>query len=105
MYVCICNAITEDDVHGCMASGCATAKAVKAACGFKPGCGMCTKRIYTMVSEYRTANELADALTGGPLALMAAPEPRPAERSEPSAPAPPAVTDIIAEGAAPPTAA
>jgi bacterioferritin-associated ferredoxin len=111
MYVCICNAITEDDVHGCMASGCATAKAVKAACGFKPGCGMCTKRIYTMVSEYRTANELADALTGGPLALTAAPDPAPAQPAPPVAAdltadlATELTTDLAAEGAAPPTAA
>ncbi|WP_084263354.1 (2Fe-2S)-binding protein [Actinomadura formosensis] len=98
MYVCICNAITEDDVHGCMASGCTTAKAVKSACGFKPGCGMCTKRIHTMVSEYRTANELADALTGGPLALTAVPEPVPSAASEPTGP-------VAAEGTAPPTAA
>lgn len=74
MYVCICNAVTEDDVHGCMASGCTTAKAVKAACGFKPGCGMCTKRIHTMVSEYRDSTALADALTGGPHALAAVPD-------------------------------
>ena len=74
MYVCICNVVTEDDVHGCMADGCTTAKEVKAACGFKPGCGMCTKRIHTMVSEYRTASELADALTGGPAALSAVTE-------------------------------
>jgi len=109
MYVCVCNAITEDDVHGCMASGCATAKAVKAACGFKPGCGMCTKRIYTMVSQYRTANELADALTGGPLALTAVPEP--SSGAGPGVPAPavpsgPAAAETaVVEGAAPQTAA
>ncbi|SNS15246.1 (2Fe-2S)-binding protein [Actinomadura mexicana] len=74
MYVCICNAVTEDDVHGCMASGCTTAKAVKAACGFKPGCGLCTKRIHTMVSEYRASATLADALAGGPHALAAVPD-------------------------------
>ncbi len=107
MYVCICNAITEDDVHGCMASGCTTAKAVKAACGFKPGCGMCTKRIHTMVSQYRTANELADALTGGPLALTAVPEQAVPEQA---APAPSEIAAELAgeptvEGAAPPTAA
>jgi bacterioferritin-associated ferredoxin len=105
MYVCICNAITEDDVHGCMASGCATAKAVKAACGFKPGCGMCTKRIYTMVSQYRTANELADALTGGPRALMPAPSPEPTAPTAHPVPTAPAATDLAPEGAAPPTAA
>ncbi len=94
MYVCICNAITEDDVHGCMASGCATAKAVKAACGFKPGCGMCTKRIHTMVSQYRTANELADALTGGPRP-DGRPGPRPGTTGAPVAAE--LTTDLAAE--------
>lgn len=74
MYVCICNAVTEDDVHGCMASGCTTAKEVKAACGLKPACGSCTKRIHRMVSEHRTASELADAITGGPATLAPVPE-------------------------------
>ncbi|HEY8479721.1 MAG TPA: (2Fe-2S)-binding protein [Spirillospora sp.] len=74
MYVCICNVVTEDDVYRCMADGCRTAKEVKAACGFKPNCGMCTKRIHTMVSRYRTAGELADAVTGGPAALTPVPE-------------------------------
>lgn len=78
MYVCICYAVTEDDVHGCMANGtCATVKDVKAACGMKPGCGSCTRRLSGLVSEYRTASELADALTGGPLPLAAVPEPAP----------------------------
>ncbi|TDC57991.1 hypothetical protein E1281_02815 [Actinomadura sp. KC345] len=94
MYVCICNVVTEDDVHGCMADGCTTAKEVKAACGFKPGCGMCTKRIHTMVSEYRTASELADALTGGPATLTAVPE-------APETPGP----ETSEGGAAPQTAA
>ncbi|MFG2089287.1 MULTISPECIES: bacterioferritin-associated ferredoxin [unclassified Spirillospora] len=94
MYVCICNVVTEDDVHGCMADGCTTAKEVKAACGFKPGCGMCTKRIHAMVSEYRTASELADALTGGPAALAPVPE----------APAP-IVPETGERGTAPQTAA
>ncbi|MQY07310.1 (2Fe-2S)-binding protein [Actinomadura macrotermitis] len=70
MYVCVCNAVTEDDVRGCLASGaCSTAKDVKEACGMKPGCGSCTKRLYGLVSEYKTASELADAMTGGPLPL------------------------------------
>jgi bacterioferritin-associated ferredoxin len=57
MYVCICNAVTEDDVHGCMASGCRTAKEVKAACGFKPACGTCTRRIHAMVREFAAPPE------------------------------------------------
>ncbi|MEO3828530.1 (2Fe-2S)-binding protein [Actinomadura sp. B10D3] len=101
MYVCICNAVTEDDVLGCMADGCTTAKAVKAACGFKPNCGSCTKRIHQMVSEYRTAGELADALTGGPLGLSAVLGPSAAEIGVPAD----AVTETAEGGAAPPTAA
>ncbi|MBO2462861.1 (2Fe-2S)-binding protein [Actinomadura violacea] len=103
MYVCICNAITEDDVHGCLSGGgCGTAKEVKAACGFKPGCGSCTKRLHAMVSEYRTASELADALTGGPLPLAAVPDETPvgAAADEIVPPAPATET-----GAAPRTAA
>ncbi|GLZ03954.1 bacterioferritin-associated ferredoxin [Actinomadura sp. NBRC 104412] len=66
MYVCICNAVTEDDVRGCMATGVCSPKEVKAACGMKPGCGACTRRLYALISEYRTAGEPADAITGGP---------------------------------------
>lgn len=73
MYVCICNGVTEDDVHGCLSDGAMTTKDVKTACGMKPGCGSCTKRICGMVSEYRTASELVDAFTGGPLPLEIVP--------------------------------
>ncbi|ACY99652.1 MULTISPECIES: (2Fe-2S)-binding protein [Thermomonospora] len=55
MYVCICNEVTEDDVHNCMAAGAGTVREVKAACGMKPGCGVCTRRLYAMVRENRAA--------------------------------------------------
>lgn len=64
MYVCICNGVTEDDVRGCMAAGASTAKAVRAACGMKPGCGTCTKRLCAMVSQCRAAADLANELAG-----------------------------------------
>lgn len=68
MYVCVCNAVTEDDVRGCMLDGgCGGVREVKDACGWKPGCGSCTRRLYSLVSEVRTATELVDAITGGPL--------------------------------------
>ncbi|MFF5258699.1 bacterioferritin-associated ferredoxin [Actinomadura viridis] len=75
MYVCICHAVTEDDVRSCMAEGARSPREVKAACGMKPGCGSCTKRLYTLVSEYRTAGELADAITGGPASPVMPAEP------------------------------
>ncbi|WP_218040470.1 bacterioferritin-associated ferredoxin [Actinomadura sp. WMMB 499] len=128
MYVCICNAVTEDDVHGCMANGtCATVKDVKAACGMQAGCGSCTRRISTLVSEYRTASEFADAITGGPLPPVSVPEPAPAPDTvepvtvEPGPAAPetfaatsfhgrsaasePMMSEQVGRGSAPPTAA
>ncbi|MEU5883163.1 (2Fe-2S)-binding protein [Spirillospora sp. NPDC047279] len=99
MYVCICNAVTEDDVRGCMAEGgCTTAKDVRTACGMKPGCGSCTRRLHALVSEFRTASELVDAMTGGPLPLEVVPD-----RDQPRLPLP--VAGIDERGAASTSAA
>ncbi|MCD0453797.1 (2Fe-2S)-binding protein [Actinocorallia sp. API 0066] len=73
MYVCVCNAVTEDDVHTCLAAGAQTTRQVKDGCGMKPGCGTCTRRITAMVSEWKTASELMDAMTGGPATLHPVP--------------------------------
>jgi bacterioferritin-associated ferredoxin len=53
MYVCVCNAVTEDDVRDCVASGACTTKEVKAACGWKPGCGSCTRKLCSTIVEAR----------------------------------------------------
>ena len=104
MYVCVCNAVTENDVRGCMAEGgCRTTREVKAACGMKPGCGSCTKRLHAMVSEYRTASELVDALTGGPLPLEVV-DPAPGQPGTPR-PEPVAELPITAEQTSASTAA
>jgi bacterioferritin-associated ferredoxin len=73
MYVCVCNAVTEEAVHHCLSTGAQSTREVKEATGMKPGCGSCTKRLCAMVSEWRTASELLDALTGGPATLQAVP--------------------------------
>ncbi|MFG2002495.1 bacterioferritin-associated ferredoxin [Spirillospora sp. NPDC048911] len=102
MYVCVCNAVTEDDVRGCMADGCMTTRDVKTACGMKPGCGSCTKRLSAMVSEYRTASDLVDALTGGPLPLEIVQE----QPDKPLAPpVPVAATELAQRGNTATTAA
>jgi bacterioferritin-associated ferredoxin len=62
MYVCICNAVTEDDVRSCVAAGAGSAKEVRAAFGMRPGCGTCTRRLCGLVSQGRSAAELASAL-------------------------------------------
>ena len=63
MYVCICNAVTEDDVRSCVAAGAGSTKAVRAAFGMRPGCGTCTRRLCALVSQGRTAADLTDALS------------------------------------------
>ncbi|MBA9007995.1 MULTISPECIES: (2Fe-2S)-binding protein [Thermomonospora] len=57
MYVCICNGVTEEDVLASLAAGAGTTREVKAACGWKPGCGVCTRRLCGMVAEHRRARE------------------------------------------------
>lgn len=54
MYVCICNAVSEADVHSCVAAGAVTVKQVKAVCGWKPGCGSCTRRLVDAIGQART---------------------------------------------------
>jgi bacterioferritin-associated ferredoxin len=61
MYVCICNAVSEDDVRCHVASGARSAKQVKDACGWKPGCGTCTRRLSSTVDEALTAPAAAAA--------------------------------------------
>ncbi len=52
MYVCICNAVTEDEVRGHVAEGACSTRQVKKACGWKPGgCGSCVARIAGIVGE------------------------------------------------------
>jgi bacterioferritin-associated ferredoxin len=84
MYVCICNAVTDDAVHTCLSEGARNTREVREGCGMKPGCGSCTKVLRTMVSEYLTASELLDAMTGGPATLEAVPDLVEVEQDTPS---------------------
>ncbi|PSR69674.1 bacterioferritin-associated ferredoxin-like protein [Nocardia sp. MDA0666] len=54
MYICICNAVSEADVHTCVAAGACSTKQVKKACGWKPGCGSCTARLAEAIGRART---------------------------------------------------
>ncbi|WP_405176937.1 (2Fe-2S)-binding protein [Nocardia sp. NBC_01377] len=58
MYVCICNAVSEGDVHTCVAAGACTVRQVKKACGWKPGCGSCTTRLAEVISRARLTEAL-----------------------------------------------
>lgn len=66
MYVCVCHAVTEGDVRDKVAAGATTPKSVRAACGMRPGCGACVRRIRSMLDDY--AAERAERLDLGPAA-------------------------------------
>ena len=52
MYVCVCHAVTEDDVRDHVASGACSTKAIRVACGMRQGCGACVQRICALLDEH-----------------------------------------------------
>jgi bacterioferritin-associated ferredoxin len=70
MYVCVCHAVTETDVRGHVASGAGSPKAVRAACGMRPGCGSCVQRIRALLAE--SAAERQAMAAGAPRRASAA---------------------------------
>ena len=49
MYVCICRAVTEAVVRGCIADGARTVKDVVKRCEAGTGCGTCIDKILTLL--------------------------------------------------------
>jgi len=49
MYVCICNAITDQEIERAISDGHVTAEAVYSACGVAPQCGTCREEITEMI--------------------------------------------------------
>jgi bacterioferritin-associated ferredoxin len=91
MYVCVCNAVTEDDVRDSVLAGACSTRQVRSACGMRPGCGICTKRLRTLVSE---------SIAAPPSAAEPAPQPAGPQLAGPvtdaprsPAPRPPATGD------------
>lgn len=50
MYVCICRAVTEAAVRGCIADGARTVKDVVKRCEAGAGCGTCVGKILALLS-------------------------------------------------------
>ncbi|MBY8860822.1 (2Fe-2S)-binding protein [Nocardia sp. CA2R105] len=63
MYICICNAVSESDVHSCVQAGACTTRQVKNACGWKPGCGSCTRRLSEVFGQAMAASANASSDT------------------------------------------
>jgi bacterioferritin-associated ferredoxin len=53
VYVCVCHAVTEDDVRRHADAGICSAKELRAACGMRPGCGQCVLRMGAMLGGDR----------------------------------------------------
>ncbi len=60
MYVCICRAVTEAEVRGCIADGACTVKDVVMRSAAGTGCGSCVEKIVALLSA--SADELRGRL-------------------------------------------
>ncbi|UEA59671.1 MULTISPECIES: (2Fe-2S)-binding protein [Gordonia] len=58
MFVCICRAVTVDEVHEHCDAGADTPDAVSERCGAGEGCGTCIERLTQIVSS-RCAGRVA----------------------------------------------
>ncbi|HZS20943.1 MAG TPA: (2Fe-2S)-binding protein [Pseudonocardiaceae bacterium] len=60
MYVCICRAVTEAVVRGCIADGARTVKDVVKRCEAGSGCGTCVGKILALLGT--GTSELGNSL-------------------------------------------
>jgi bacterioferritin-associated ferredoxin len=60
MYICICRAVTEAVVRGCIAEGASTVKDVVNRCKAGTGCGSCVGKIVALLGAH--ADELGSPL-------------------------------------------
>lgn len=60
MYVCICRAVTEAVVRGCIADGARTVKDVVKRCEAGSGCGTCVSKILALLGT--GTSELGNSL-------------------------------------------
>jgi bacterioferritin-associated ferredoxin len=56
MYVCVCHAVTEDDVRRYADAGVCSAKELRAACGMRPGCGQCVLKMRSLLGADQADN-------------------------------------------------
>ncbi|WP_203982154.1 (2Fe-2S)-binding protein [Sphaerisporangium rufum] len=51
MYVCICQAVTEDEVHACVAAGARTARQVRDITGAGRDCATCIRKVCAILKR------------------------------------------------------
>lgn len=61
MYVCICHAVTEDEVRDAVADGASTTEEIAARCGAGTGCGTCVGKLCALIERSPEEGALASA--------------------------------------------
>jgi bacterioferritin-associated ferredoxin len=56
MYVCICNSVTERDIHNAVAAGCDSMRELKRQLGVATECGRCTSCARDVLRQARSAS-------------------------------------------------
>jgi bacterioferritin-associated ferredoxin len=51
MYVCVCQAVTERDVHACIAAGAKSARQVRDTTGAGKDCATCVRKICAILKR------------------------------------------------------
>ncbi|TDE59989.1 (2Fe-2S)-binding protein [Nonomuraea mesophila] len=51
MYACVCRAVTENEVHDCIAAGASTAKQIRDATGAGGDCARCVRKICAILKR------------------------------------------------------
>lgn len=51
MYVCVCRAVTENEVHDCISAGATSARQVRDATGAGGDCASCVRKICAILKR------------------------------------------------------
>ncbi|MFC7645017.1 (2Fe-2S)-binding protein [Streptosporangium lutulentum] len=51
MYACVCRAVTENEVHDCIAAGAKSAKQIRDATGAGGDCASCVRKICAILKR------------------------------------------------------
>ncbi|WP_235030609.1 (2Fe-2S)-binding protein [Nonomuraea solani] len=51
VYVCVCRAVTENEVHDCIASGATSAKQIRDTTGAGGDCARCVRKICAILKR------------------------------------------------------
>ena len=70
MIVCLCEAVSDREIKGCIAKGCRSLGEVRRTCGAGRGCGACHAMVREMID---TAPSLSESVGGGGVSLVQEP--------------------------------